>query len=407
MSKLCLLCTTNLALDNTMEHLIFGLAIMIVSSVVIAKASNVFEIATDYLGRNMNDGVKGLTLNAIGSSFPELLTTVFFLVFATHENLGRDLAASIGASAGSAIFNSIVIPLLVIVVVLAKGGTQFNVSKKVVLRDGIFLVVAELLLLVILSSNYITQWHGWILTSFYVIYIFYALKTMSKGESPNPEFMSNGKSNWYIRYLLKNTSNRNFRSWNLLFFAIFIIGVACAGLVEGCKMIADSMDINPLFVALVLVAAASSIPDTIISMKDARKGNHNDALSNVLGSNIFDITISIGLPLAIFLLISGEKINFVQEGPTLIDIRIMLLIITIITIFVYLFSKKISRVQVFIFFILYLIFIFYAIGAAQFHAGGEGWLAQNVGVFIEWLRQPGGINDVLQKLSNALSKSWR
>jgi cation:H+ antiporter len=354
----------------------------------------------------MNDGVKGLTLNAIGSSFPELLTTVFFLVFATQENLGRDLAASIGSNAGSAIFNSIVIPLLVILVVLLNGVKSFKVSKKVVLRDGAFLIVAELLLLVILSSSYITQWHGWILTSFYVVYIFFALKTMSKGETPEPEFLSSNKTNWYIKYLLKKEQSKTPRSWNLLLLSIVIIGFACIGLVEGCKLIADSMNINPLFIALVLVAAASSIPDTIISMKDARKGNHNDALSNVLGSNIFDITISIGFPLAIFLLFTGEKINFVQEGPTLIDIRIMLLIVTVVTIFVYLVSKKISTIQVVIFLLLYVLFIIYAVGAAQYHSGGNGWLAQQVGLFIEWLREPGGINDILQNLSNALSKNW-
>lgn len=390
-----------------MIYVILGLIIMAISSVVIAKASNVFEVATDFLGRKMSDGVKGLTLNAIGSSFPELLTTVFFLIFATQENLGRDLAASIGGNAGSAIFNSIVIPMLVIFMVLLKGVKSFNVSKKVVLRDGIFLIVAEILLLVILSSNKITQTHGWILTSFYVVYVVYALLTMQKGDHDDPDFMKNPKQNWYTNYLLKLPNGRTWRSWNLLIFAVLFIGASSAGLVEGCKMIADSLHINPLFIALVLVAAATSVPDTIISMKDARKGNHNDALSNVLGSNIFDITISIGLPLAIYLLVTGNTVDFKTEGKTLIDIRIMLLIVTSLTIFVYLFSKKISTNQVIMFFVLYLLFIVYAIGAAQYNSGMHGWLADFVGKFIDWLGSPGGINNFLQHLSNALSKGWR
>ncbi len=51
-----------------------------------------------------------------------------------------------------------------------------------------------------------------------------------------------------------------------------------------------------IFVAVVLSAAATSVPDTIISIKDARKGNYDDAVSNALGSNIFDIAFALGCP---------------------------------------------------------------------------------------------------------------
>lgn len=117
------------------------------------------------------------------------------------------------------------------------------------------------------------------------------------------------------------------------------------------------MKINPLFIALVLVAAASSVPDTIISIKDGKKGNYDDALSNVLGSNIFDITISMGLPLAIYLLVTGQRIDFRAAGPTLIDIRIMLVVVTIITMAVFYFSKELKKRHVLYLLILYLIFI--------------------------------------------------
>lgn len=389
-----------------MESWIVGLIIMVVASYIIAKASNLFEVATDYLGRNMNDGVKGVTLNAIGSSFPELLTTVFFLVLATQENLGRDLAASVGGNTGSAIFNSIVIPMLVINVVLLGGAKSLNLSKKVILRDGIFLIVAELLLLVILSSNYITHWHGWILTGFYVVYIAYTLLTMSKREMGQESSGITNPESWYSKFIFKTDEFRTLKSWGLLLLAVTIIGVACAGLVEGCKIVAEALNINPLFIALVLVAAASSVPDTIISMKDARKGNHDDALSNVLASNIFDITISMGLPLAVYLAITGQRVPFAQEGSTLVDIRIMLVVITLVTVLIYYFSKKVNRWHVLAFGGLYLVFVFYAIGAAQYYAGGQGWLANQSGAFIEYLDQPGGINEALQKMSNAFGKGW-
>lgn len=384
-----------------------GLILMIICSMVIAKACDVFETATDYLGRNMSGGVKGATLNAIGSSMPELLTTVFFLALASHANLGRDLAASIGGDTGSAIFNSIVIPIVVIWVVIATiaGVKGVNVAKKVVLRDGLFLIGAELILLVLLSSNYITHWHGWVFTVFYLVYLAYTLLSMKNGDQEEDE-IGDEHDTWYERYQFKSPKGRVLRSWILLFGSTAIIAAACAGLVEGCKGIADSLGINPLFIALVLVAAASSVPDTIISLKDAKKGNHDDALSNVLGSNIFDITISMGLPLAIFLLVTGQKIDFREAGPTLIDIRIMLLTVTVITMAIYYFSKELKKRHVVYLVVLYVFFILYAIGAASNGAGGDDILARIAGGFIEFLHQPGGVNETLQDIANAITSGW-
>ncbi|MFT5749394.1 MAG: Ca2+/Na+ antiporter [Ancylomarina sp.] len=385
-----------------------GLSLMIFCSLIIAKSCNSFEVATDYLGRNMSEGVKGASLNAIGSSIPELLTTVFFLAFATHANLARDLAASIGGNTGSAIFNSIAIPMLVIGTVLATvpGVVGLKISKKVVLRDGLFLIAAELLLIVLLSSRYITHWHGWAFTLFYFIYLAYTLLSMKKYEKPEPQTSDNSEDGKYLKYVLKAYTGRKRRSWLLLIGSTLVIAAACAGLVEGCKGISDSLGINPLFVALILIAAASSVPDTIISIRDAKKGNYDDSLANILGSNIFDISISLGLPLALFLLFTGQKIEFSEAGSTLVDIRIVLLIVTLITIAIFYFTKALKKRHVVILGFLYALFILYAIGAAEYYAGGDSLLAQTAGSFIQYLRQPGGLGEHLEDIANYFTSGW-
>ncbi|NDY72486.1 sodium:calcium antiporter [Desulfobacter hydrogenophilus] len=384
-----------------------GLILMMACSYIIAKSCDVFESATDCLGSNLNDGVKGATLNAIGSSMPELLTTVFFLILAEQENLGRDFAASIGGNAGSAIFNSIIIPMLVIWVVLGMGITGVKVSKKVILRDGLFLIGAEIMMLLLLSSNYITHWHGWVFTGFYVIYLAYTLLSMKNGSNEKQEDYNNGESDaWFEKYQFRSKEGIKGRSWILLLGSTLVMAVACAGIVEGCKGIADALKIHPLFVALILVAAVSSVPDTIISIKDAKKGNYDDALSNVLGSNIFDITISMGLPLALFLLFTGQKIDFIEAGPTFIDVQVMLLLVTIVTIGIYYFSEEMRIPHVFVLGVIYVVFILYAIGAAEYLNGGNSFLTKSSGAFIEFLRQPGGISEFLQNASNGLTGSW-
>ena len=383
-----------------------GLILMLVCSYVIAKACDVFEAATDCLGSNLNDGVKGATLNAIGSSMPELLTTVFFLILAAQENLGRDFAAGIGGNTGSAIFNSIIIPMLVIWVVLAMGITGVKVSKKVILRDGLFLIGAEIMILFLLSSRYITHWHGWIFTGFYIIYLAYTLLSMKNGSNEAQDYNGDEHDSWFKKYQFKSQEGTTSRSWILLISSTLVMATACAGIVEGCKGIAEALKIHPLFIALILVAAVSSVPDTIISIKDAKKENYDDALSNVLGSNIFDITISMGLPLALFLLFTGQKIDFIDAGPTFIDVQVMLLLITIVTIGIYYFSEEMRMPHVYVLGVLYAVFILYAIGAADYLNDGNSFLAKPSGAFIEFLRQPEGISEFLQNTANGLTGSW-
>ena len=62
------------------------------------------------------------------------------------------------------------------------------------------------------------------------------------------------------------------------------------------------------FITFFIAAVASSIPDTILSVKDAQNEKYKDAFSNAYGSNIFDICIGIGLPVLVYLLVNGIDI---------------------------------------------------------------------------------------------------
>jgi Ca2+/Na+ antiporter len=67
--------------------LIVSLGLIILCCLIIWRASDGFEAASEYLGRNLTDGVRGVTINAIGSSMPELFTTLWFL-FVLHDRDG-------------------------------------------------------------------------------------------------------------------------------------------------------------------------------------------------------------------------------------------------------------------------------------------------------------------------------
>jgi cation:H+ antiporter len=141
-----------------------------------------------------------------------------------------------------------------------------------------------------------------------------------------------------------------------------IIGSACLLLVSSCESIGEYLNIPIMFVAVVLASAATSVPDTIISMRDAKKGNYNDAIANALGSNIFDICFALGFPLFLYCIIYGP----INMNPQTIEfssqLRILLLIFTIISFFIYYIGSNMGVFKAILLILIYLLFTSYIVG---------------------------------------------
>ena len=158
--------------------ILIPLILVILSCVIIWRASDGFAIASDFIGRNLSDGVRGATINAIGSSLPELFTSLFFLFYLKDVD---GFSGGIGTTAGSAIFNSMIIPAAVILVVIFIGiARNINVSGKVVRRDGLALIIAEILFIMIISGQSIDWWHGLFLMIIYFVYLTYMIFAMER-----------------------------------------------------------------------------------------------------------------------------------------------------------------------------------------------------------------------------------
>ncbi len=324
---------------------------IVVACIVIWKSSDFFEQATDRLGRNMSDGVKGASLNAIASSMPELLTGFLFL-FVLKGSDGY--AGTIGTTAGSAVFNSLIIPSLVILMVTGFGiAKSISVSKKVINRDGIFLLLSEIVLIFVISTNRISYKEGVFLILIYIVYFIYMFVTMKKkdkapvmAEEPEEGELSKGTAIWF---LIASTA---------------VMSLACYLLVYCVSEIGESFGIHLMFVSIILAAAASSIPDTIISLRDAKKGNYDDAVSNAIGSNIFDICIAHGLPLAVYTFIYGDIVMSSSTTDNSLELRVWLLILTAVTILIYKLNKKMGKGTGIAFIGLYAVFFIFVIGKA-------------------------------------------
>ncbi|MCK5696632.1 MAG: sodium:calcium antiporter [Gammaproteobacteria bacterium] len=360
-----------------------ALFLMFISTILIAKACDGFEVAADYLGRNMSEGVKGASINAVGSSMPELFaTSIFLFVFADTSGF----AGGIGTTAGSAVFNTMIIPALSILAAIKLFKVaHINVSKKVVLRDGLMLIAAEFILIVTIGET-LEWWHGLMLMLLYLGYSGYMFISMEKKpetldqdvyeahkeEEHNTAEGHLSLSNRFIAFfkinleeaVIANNKITTGNSWTLLLVATTIIAVACYILVAACESFAHEIGIHGYFVAVILVAAASSIPDTILSIKDAKKGNYDDAVSNALGSNIFDICFALGLPLFIYTLIYGTITMPAEMVEHVSELRILLLILTIGAFFVFFFGRSMGQKKAYALLAMYIVFITYIIARA-------------------------------------------
>jgi Ca2+/Na+ antiporter len=359
---------------------LLSLLLIIICCLIIWRASDGFEAASEYLGRNLSEGVRGATINAIGSSMPELFTTLFFLFILKDKD---GFAGGIGTTAGSAIFNGMIIPAVVILIVVFKRiNSSVTVSRKVLLRDGISLLICELILIFLLGGKTLTWLHGVVLMALYGIYVTYMLTTMKKSDSDivkeiideegeqedDDEFKNQG---FFMNLITLNLepifikSEINFsNAWYLLIAAMTVIGSACLLLVKSCEWLGDELNVPIYFVAVILASAATSVPDTILSMKDAQKGNYDDAVSNALGSNIFDVCFALGFPLFLFTIIYGPIEMSIDTVTNVAELRILLFILTLIAFIIYIATPKLGGVSAFLLLLIYIAFTLYILGRA-------------------------------------------
>ncbi|MFG0291042.1 MAG: sodium:calcium antiporter [Rhodopirellula sp. JB044] len=436
--------------------ILIPLIVIFFTCLVIWRACDGFEIASEYIGRNLSEGVRGGTINAISSSVPELCTTLIAL-FVLSDRDG--FSVGIGTTAGSAIFNGMIIPAVCILsvvgfVVAGVRVTSVNVSTKVLVRDGLSLILCEFVLILLVNGDQLHWWQGGVLMLMYFAYLTCMLVSMkrpdtgsdaehcddagdSEDASDEPEadcddsqtgaigrvcyWLSGGPildlERWFVReHHREQMREESWNGWGLLLTSTAVIGTACWGLVTACEWLGtgpgnaehpsytflgqsfEGLGMPAMFVAVIFASMATSVPDTVISIRDARDGDYDDAVANALGSNIFDICFALGFPLFVYTLIHGPielSADIAQQSG---ELRLLLLLLTVVGFFVYFLGARgetasgtpyveMRRGKAVLLLGLYVAFVAYIIGRSQGVPAAVG--------LSEWLRMA---LDLLPKL---------
>ena len=418
-------------------HIAFLMSQVVVISLVIWQACDPFAEAAQWIGHRFHlpGSVRGATLDAIASSMPELFSGIFFVVVAvmaagdSEEALARagsdGLGPTVATCAGSAVYNMILIPAICALVVsyTRKHRPTIDVAPTVILRDGLWFLACEFLLIVFLFQSAMTWWMGVVLLAVYVVYVRFlysdarrfqrAMHSVrrvlgddaknappqqidetlrAEGESPSRALVAElhgrlsdvalggdeadlddddeeeAPDTAEVLFGLFSVPLGMVSVWAVILISTLVAAVSCYWLVEVTWATSEGLDVPIFFVAVILAAAASSVPDTFLSVGAARRGDDDGAISNVFGSNIFDICVCISIPLLICSGLNGwQPISLTQNGepmPGLVGIRILLCLLTVVTLLIMWHKQQLTRRKAYVLCALYGVFVLYAVAGS-------------------------------------------
>jgi cation:H+ antiporter len=285
--------------SRTMPGLVTSLALAGLAVLVIWKGSEYFERAAERLSRyyGLPVAVHGAIVVAVGSSFPEISSIVISTVVHGEFSLG------VGAIVGSAIFNLLVIPAL-----SALASEELGATRSLVHKDAQFYVISVLVLFIVfaLGATYVpggtnsaailTPTLALLPLATYGIYIFLHQQDASEHVTD------------------RSLDVRSSREWGILAVALVVIAVGVEGLVRAALALGDIFGTSSFLWGLTVIAAGTSLPDTFVSVRAARNDESVTSLTNVLGSNTFNLLVAI--PVGV-LLAGSATINFLAAIPTM------------------------------------------------------------------------------------------
>ncbi len=340
---------------------------VIISTYVIFKASYSFDLAASFLTRKMPSGIKGPTINAVASSLPELLISFLFLFY--YRDL-EGFSAGYAAIIGSAAFNICIIPCIAALTFFYfNDKDSIKLNSNVIVQDSVFNVLSIITLGLIFYFGHISPINSLLLIILYFIYIYSVFKFRKKQQPVSYEKVVLNNESILSDFLqlkifaLFGSRVNKFSSIIVVLISLILIASSCQLLTFSCEHLSSLYGVNLFYISFFIAAVASSVPDTILSFYDAKKGQFDDAFSNAFGSNIFDICIGLGLPLFIYTLLNGDIFlnHNLKLGSDLLMISLLLLMMLSVAIGILFYLGKFNKKKVGFTLFMYILFIFFLV----------------------------------------------
>ncbi|MFP4314189.1 MAG: calcium/sodium antiporter [Alphaproteobacteria bacterium] len=258
--------------------------------------------------------VVGFTIVAIGTSFPELVVSVL-------ANMQGSGGIAIGNVLGSNIAN----------ILLVIGATALFVTlkskKQGIIKDLVFMLIATGIMTLLLMHGEISRLAGLAMIALLLSYIVLQYKMALSGEL-NTEDNDQEEPEY----------NKPYEPYLFLFLGLIAVGLGAEFLVRGAKVSAEILSVPEAVIALSIIAFGTSLPELSTCIIAGRKGHSEMVLGNIIGSNVFNILMIIGITAIIKPIVEGSYAQQLVD----FDIWVVLLVSVIFSILL-IFYNKITR----------------------------------------------------------------
>ena len=275
--------------------LLINLALLLIGFVFLIKGADIFVDGASDTARKFRvpKMLIGLTIVSFGTSAPEFAVSIQSILSGKGDIL-------LGNVVGSNVLNILLILGLASLVGTLRVNTA-TVKKEIPVLVLITLAFAALLSDKIfgLAENIFTRQDGVVLLLFFCIFIYYLIG-MARKKDTNEEENKDEKPVKLAKALL------------MIVIGLFGIVLGSDFVVKGASEIAATFGVSQRIISLTIVALGTSLPELVTSVIATKKGEYDIAIGNIVGSNIFNIGIVAGLPVAIFGGVGGGAFSYID-----------------------------------------------------------------------------------------------
>ena len=254
------------------------LAAILAGFALLAWSADRFVVGASAIAYNLKVSplIIGLTIVGLGTSAPEMLVS---LVASWQGNSGL----AVGNALGSNIINmGLILGITAMVIPL-------KVHSSIIKRELPVLLLVMVIALLLLLDGTLGRLDGMILLTGMALVVIWLIRVGLK--QTTPEDPMGGE---FADEMPMDMGMGRALFW-LIVGALCLLGSSRL-LVWGAVSVAESMGISDLVIGLTVVALGTSLPELAASVMSALKNEHDIALGNVIGSNIFNLLVVLGLP---------------------------------------------------------------------------------------------------------------
>jgi len=298
-----------------MSSLPILLIIFVVSIAALVKASDVFTDAAEKLGLaiGLPKFIVGVTIVSIGTSLPELISSLFGVFQDATEVVVSNVV-------GSNIANI----CLVVGIAAIVNSKSLRITYNLVSVDLPLFMGSAFLLVLMAWDQQFSRGEALLLVLGYIVYLFYILQTSEIDPSSTDSSVQSSD----VTHANSSSSQATHMIKELLIVIVsgIFIFLGARYTIQSLIEISDILGIGREVIAISAVALGTSLPELLVTISAARKGQAEIAIGNVIGSNIFNVFVVVGIPGLIVPLPVPDSI-MAQGIPTFVSASLLMFFI--------------------------------------------------------------------------------